>query len=163
MIFLKKNPKGGPFYVKNFFISDFTQVSSSNFLGHEDSKHKIWAKLETKVSLCKGWWTLTDRNKGSNFLDCWNSGIKRCLNIKKIIWEQFFDVGMTFQWFKWLQTRVGQKDPPADNVISQPRWNRVMRSSQTVHCTANLMKFISICSFCLRYLLNTLVNYCLFK
>ena len=38
---LEKNPKGGPFYVKNFFISDFTQVSCANFLGHKDSKHEI--------------------------------------------------------------------------------------------------------------------------
>ena len=45
---LEKIPKGGPFYVENFFISDFTQVSCANFLGHKDSKHEIWAKLETK-------------------------------------------------------------------------------------------------------------------
>ena len=41
---LEKNPKGGPFYVENFFISDFTQVSCANFLGHKESKHEILAK-----------------------------------------------------------------------------------------------------------------------
>ena len=48
---------------------------------------------------------------------------------------------MTFHRVKWLQTRAGQKDPSADNIIPEPRWNRVKRSSQTVHYTANLMKF----------------------
>ena len=38
---LEKNPKGGPFYVENFSISDFTQVSCANFLGHKDTKHEI--------------------------------------------------------------------------------------------------------------------------
>ena len=38
---LEKNSNGGPFYVENFFISDFTQVSSANFLGYKNSKHEI--------------------------------------------------------------------------------------------------------------------------
>ena len=65
--------------------------------------HRILAKSETnfffvsnggpfgvfgifKVSLCIRWSTLMDRNGGSDFLDCWNCGIKGCLNIKEIIW-----------------------------------------------------------------------------
>ena len=65
-----------------------------------------------KVSLCIRWSTLTDRNGQSDFLDCWNSGIKGCLNIKKIIWEQVLGAGMTFHWIIWLKTRADQKDPP---------------------------------------------------
>ena len=49
-----------------------------------------------KVSLCIRWSTLTDRNGQSDFLDCWNSGIKECLNIKKSIWQQVLGIGMTF-------------------------------------------------------------------
>ena len=31
-----KNPKGGPFYVKNFFVSDSAQISCVKSLGHKD-------------------------------------------------------------------------------------------------------------------------------
>ena len=105
---------------------------------------KIWAKLETNFCFCcKVFWyfldfwsltihryihwsTLTDRNGGSDFLDCWNSGIKGFLNIKKIILEQVLGVDMTFHWVIWLKSRAGQKDPPpGDNVIPEPRLNRV--------------------------------------
>ena len=84
-----------------------------------------------KVSLRTCWSTLTDRNEGSDFLDFWKSCIIGCLNIKKNIWEQVLGAGMTFYWVKWLKTRAGQKDPPpGDNVIPEPRWNRVNRLPQ---------------------------------
>ena len=73
-----------------------------------------------KFSLCICLSTLTDRNGQSDFLDCWNSGIKGCLNIKKIIWEQVLGAGVTFHWVIWLKTRAGQKDPP--------RWQRHSRA-----------------------------------
>ena len=38
---LEKKPKGGPFYIQIFFISDFTQVSCANFLANKDSKDEI--------------------------------------------------------------------------------------------------------------------------
>ena len=33
-----KNPKGGPFYVKNILISDFAQISCVKFLGPKYNK-----------------------------------------------------------------------------------------------------------------------------
>ena len=45
---LLKNPKGGPFYVKKFFISDFDETQNLIYLGPKNSTHEIWAKSETK-------------------------------------------------------------------------------------------------------------------
>ena len=45
---LEKNPKGGPFYVKNFFVSDSAQISCVKSLGHKDFKFWISSKSETK-------------------------------------------------------------------------------------------------------------------
>ena len=33
-----KNPKGGPFYVKKFFVSDSAQISCVKSIGHKDFK-----------------------------------------------------------------------------------------------------------------------------
>ena len=39
---LEKNPKGGPFYVKNFFVSDFAQILYVKWLCHKNFKfHQI--------------------------------------------------------------------------------------------------------------------------
>ena len=48
---LLKNPKGGPFYVKKFFISDFDETQNLIYLGPKNSTHEIWAKLEIKIFL----------------------------------------------------------------------------------------------------------------
>ena len=80
-----------------------------------------------KVSKCISWWTLLDRDGGSDFLDCWNSGIKGCLYITRIIWEQVLSVGMTW---------AGQKDPPTcDNLIPEPMWNRVKYRTYAINGT----------------------------
>ena len=44
-----KNPKGGPFYVKKFFVSDSAQISCVKSLGHKDFKFCISSKSETKI------------------------------------------------------------------------------------------------------------------
>ena len=36
-----KNPKGGPFYVKNFFVSDFAQILYLKWLGHKNFKFQV--------------------------------------------------------------------------------------------------------------------------
>ena len=36
-----KNPKGGPFYAKNVFIPDFSQISCVEFLGHKSIKFQV--------------------------------------------------------------------------------------------------------------------------
>ena len=36
-----KNPKGGPFYVKKFFVSDFNEIQNLKSLWPQDSTHKI--------------------------------------------------------------------------------------------------------------------------
>ena len=46
---LMKNPKGGPFYVKKMFISDFSQISCVEFLGHKSIKFQVSWKLEIKI------------------------------------------------------------------------------------------------------------------
>ena len=46
-----ENPKGGPFYVKKFFISDFDETQNLIYLGPKNSTHEIWAKLEIKIFL----------------------------------------------------------------------------------------------------------------
>ena len=48
---LLKNPKGGPFYVKKFFISDFDETQNLIYLGPKNSTHEIWAKSEIKIFL----------------------------------------------------------------------------------------------------------------
>ena len=102
---------------------------------------KIWVESETKFFFrFKGGtlWCFSDlgslnaqavidfdrQNGRSDILDCWNSGTKGCLNIKNLICEQVFDGGMTFHWVIWLKSRAGHL-PPVDNVIPDPRWNRV--------------------------------------
>ena len=45
----EKNPKGGPFYVKKFFVMDFAQISCVKSLGHKDFKFWISSKSETKI------------------------------------------------------------------------------------------------------------------
>ena len=99
--------------------------------------------------------TLMDRNGGSDFLDCWNSGTKGCLNIKNLIWEQVFDGGMAFHLVIWLKSRAGQKDPPpGDNVIPEPRWNRVKKSyidTYSFDCaTTEIMDQLLRWQFCLK-------------
>ena len=44
----EKNPKGGPFYVKKFFVTDSAQISCVKSLGHKDFKFWISSKSETK-------------------------------------------------------------------------------------------------------------------
>ena len=36
-----KNPKGGPFYVKKIFVSDFNEIQNLKSLWPQDSTHKI--------------------------------------------------------------------------------------------------------------------------
>ena len=38
---LLKNPKGVPFYVKKFFISDFDETQNLIYLGPKNSTHEI--------------------------------------------------------------------------------------------------------------------------
>ena len=84
------------------------------------------------VLIHRQWSTLTDRNGGSDYFECWNRGTKRCLNIKNLMWEQVLDVCTTFHWIVRLKSRAGQKDPPpCDNVIPKPMWNRVKRLWQS--------------------------------
>ena len=123
--FLKKTPK--------FWNPHGQRVSHIKFQQNRRQKKFFVSKggpfgvfAIFKVSLCIRWSTLTNRNGGLDFLDCWNSCIIGCLNIKKVIWEQVLGADMTFHWVIWLKTRAGQKDPPpGDNVIPEPRWNRV--------------------------------------
>ena len=42
-----KNPKGGPFSVKKFFVSDFAQISCVEFLGPKYASFWISSKSET--------------------------------------------------------------------------------------------------------------------
>lgn len=123
--FLKKN--------LNFEILNGLRVSHIKFQQNRRQKFFFVSKggpfgvlVIFKVSQCIRLSTLTDINGQSDFHDCWNSGIKGCLNIKKIIWEQVLGAGVTFHWVIWLKTKAGQKDPPpGDNVIPEPRWDRV--------------------------------------
>ena len=48
---LLKNPKGGPFYVKKFFISDFDETWNLTSLDPKNFTHEIWAKSEMKIFL----------------------------------------------------------------------------------------------------------------
>ena len=48
---LLKNPKGGPFYVKKIFISDFAQISCVEFFGPKYIKFRISSKSEMKIFL----------------------------------------------------------------------------------------------------------------
>ena len=45
-IILKK-PKGGPFYFKKIFVSDFAQISCVNSSGYKD--FKFWVSLESET------------------------------------------------------------------------------------------------------------------
>ena len=83
-----------------------------------------------KVSLCIRWMTLIDRNGDSEFLDCWNNGIKGCLHTKKIVWEQGLGAGITFNWVIWLKTRVGQKGKLA--MKSLQFWHELLQISTRI-------------------------------
>ena len=136
IFFLKKNLKflkskffRGPLALnenwnkfKNHFLK-ITQILKS--LWSKGFTHKIWAigdknffcfKGESfgvfaifEVSLYTHWLTLTHKNGESDFLDYWTSGLKWCLNIKKVIWEQVLGLGMTFHWVTWLKTQYNSR------------------------------------------------------
>ena len=99
--------------IENFFFLKKTQILKS--LWSMGLTHKISAKSETiffffskggpfgvfaifEVSLCIHSLTLTDRNRGSDSLDYWNSGIKRCLNKKKQDWKDFQSSRLCICW-----------------------------------------------------------------
>ena len=48
-IFRLKIPKGGPFYLKNIFISDFHEIWNLIPLRPKKSTHEIYAKSEMKI------------------------------------------------------------------------------------------------------------------
>ena len=43
-----KNPKGGPFYVKNFLVSDFNEIQNLKSLWQRNTIYEIWVESEKK-------------------------------------------------------------------------------------------------------------------
>ena len=65
-----------------------------------------------KVSIWRYWSTFTDKNRGTDSLECLNSGVNGCLNIKNFIWEQVLGVSTTFWWAIKQKIRGGHNGPP---------------------------------------------------
>ena len=136
--FSKNYQRVPPLNPKKFFVSDSTQILCEESLGHKDCMFWISSKSETnfffifkgpfgvfpifKVSIWRYWSTFTDKNRGTDSLECLNSGVNGCLNIKNFIWEQVLGVSTTFWWAIKQKIRGGHNGPPpGNNVFPDPR------------------------------------------
>ena len=137
--FSKNHQRVPPLNRKKIFVSDSTQSFCVISLGHKDCMFWISSKLEKiffhfqrgdpllfflifKVSIWRYWSTFTDKNRGTDSLECLNSGVNGCLNIKNFIWEQVLGVSTTFWWAIKQKIRGGHNGPPpGNNVFPDPR------------------------------------------
>ena len=112
----QKNTKGSPLWKWKKFLSPILmKFKTCNPYGLRISHTKFeWNRRQKiflipkggpfgvfpifKVSMSRCWTTFTDINGGTDSLECWNSGVNGCLNIKNFIWRQVLDVSTTFCW-----------------------------------------------------------------